>query len=125
MKNEITDLKLKSLFRKMRIADESEAPDFENLVRCPAPCFHKFAVLRIAAAITIVILSGAIATIMMISHKKTVWDTGASQSQESWSLISNWQASTDILLALNSAQYDSAFTTPTDSFLELSTTHNE
>ena len=125
MKNEMTDEKLKRLFCEMRIADESEAPDFENLVRRPAPCFHKFAVLRIAATVTIVILIGAIASLMMTSLKKTMQETAASQSQESWSLISNWQASTDIFLALNSARPESTFTTATDSFLELSTTHNE
>ncbi len=125
MKNEITDEKLKSLFCEMRIEDESEAPDFEKLVRRPVTYFHKFAVLRIAATITIVILLGAIASLMMTSSKKTISDTVASQSQESWSLISDWQASTDNLLALNSAQYGGAFTTSTDSFLEFSTTYKE
>ncbi len=125
MKNEIVDEKLKRLFREMRIEDESEAPGFEKLVCRPVPYFHKLAVLRIAAAITIVILLGAIASLMMTSPKKTVWETVASQSHESWSMISNWQASTDIFLALNSAQAESAFTTSTDSFLEFSTTYNE
>jgi uncharacterized membrane protein YraQ (UPF0718 family) len=125
MKNEITDEKLKNLFREMRVEDESEAPDFEKLVRLPVTYLHKFAVLRIAATITIVILLGAIASLMMTSPKKTVSDTIASQSQESWAAISNWQASTDILLASNSAQPESTFTTSTDSFLEFTTTYNE
>jgi hypothetical protein len=123
MKNEMTDEKLKSLFCEMRIEDESETPDFEKLVRRSDLTIHKFAAWRIAAAITIVILLGAIASLMMTSLKKTIQETAASQSQESWSLISNWQASTDNLLALNNTQHGGTFTTSTDSFLEFSTTY--
>ena len=119
----MTDEKLKSLFCEMRIEDESETPDFEKLVRRSDLTIHKFAAWRIAAAITIVILLGAIASLMMTSLKKTIQETAASQSQESWSLISNWQASTDNLLALNNTQHGGTFTTSTDSFLEFSTTY--
>ena len=136
MKNKITDETLKNLFCEMRDNDGKGIPDFGRLAGSPEPARRKSAVWRIAAAAAIVILLGAIASLLVPSTDNAATRANASKNtegavqtsspvQENWSLISDWQASTDNLLASTSARSDSTFATPTDALLEFSTSYNQ
>lgn len=117
MKNEITDEKLKNLFREMRIEDEEGTPSFQQTVPRHVPSISPFpSVWRLATAMALIILLGAGTAIFLISQPETSQD----YAHANWEALSNWKASTDDMLALAGTKIDGTLTTSTDSLLEVS-----
>jgi hypothetical protein len=123
MKTEITDEKLKQLFRKIRLENEVNIPAFEQTVPKSVTVVSPFAsVWRLATAMALIILFG-IGTVMFIVPQS---NSSVDLTYENWSTLSNWKAATDNMLTFAGSKIDSTLTTSTDVLLEgVSETSNE
>ncbi|MFA6294377.1 MAG: hypothetical protein WC637_21485 [Victivallales bacterium] len=116
MKIEMTDEKVKHLFRKMRLEDESGCPAFEKLALKygPATRIHSPA-WRLAAAMALIIMLGAGTAVFLVSQPQS--GNSSESTYESWAALSNWKATTDNMLGIAGAQIDGTLTTATDALL--------
>jgi hypothetical protein len=110
MKAERTDERLRELFAEMRCRDESAAPSFGRLMREP-PRQSSVAWLRLAAVAGVAVLS---AGLLLLSP-------GGARNEadlKAWASLSEWQATTDMLLTMSETPWSRASLSTTDAWID-------
>ena len=121
MKPDATEAELRALFQEARALDAAGAPGFRRLSRpeaAPGPA--GIAWLRPAAALAAGVMGAGVILFVLLTNARRP-DTELQQ----WTAISNWQAPTDKLLTLSSTPWGCTVTTPTDAWIDTSSTASE
>ena len=114
MNNDMSDDKMKQLFNKMRREDQSGCPSFGQTVsKSMIPSRPIESAWKPAAAAALIILAGAGVVMLLVSQP----DSSPEPAFENWSVLSNWKASTDNMLAFANTKIDSTLTSATDALL--------
>ena len=103
-----TDDKLRQHFQALRTADAQHTPIFSRAVRSPLPA-ATIPWLRLAAVAALLV----VLIVTVTTKRHSVADT-----QQQWTTLSNWRATTDTLLIESSTPWSSTISTPTDSLIE-------
>ena len=121
MNNDAADQRLQARFGELREQQARQTPAFAR-VWCAAE--HRQAVrldfrwLRPAAAAALLALGSAVA----VYHLKP---QPAAADPSQWAVLSNWQASTDVLLAVASTPWGSQVVTPSDVWMDTDVSGSE
>ena len=121
MHNDETDHRLQARFQELREQQARRTPAFNRVwgaaARREVRVLELWWLRPVAAAALLVIVTAV--AMFCLKTKSTTADTSQ------WALLSNWQASTDVLLTVASTPWGSQITTPSDVLMDTSVSGSE